>query len=112
MRRVLFGVSAAFAMFIMIIVSAPQLSAHDEFRIIGTLTRVTSSEMDVKQKDNQTVSIKLDKQTLITRDKKTVKASELKKGQSVVVDALGDDLTDVLALEVRIVPTLNPPAPK
>jgi hypothetical protein len=111
MRRMVFGLYGALAIF-MLVVNAPRLSAHDEFRIIGTLTAVTASEIQVKQEDSKTVAIKLDKETLITRDKKTVKASELKKGRSVVVNALGDDFSDLLALEVRIVPTINPPAKK
>jgi hypothetical protein len=32
----------------------------------------------------------------------------LKRGGCVVVDALGDDLTDLTALEVRIVPAIAP----
>lgn len=83
------------------------VSAHDEFRIIGTLTRVQSHQIDVKQKDNKTFYIKVDKNTLITRDKKEVPVSELKNGRSVVVQALGDDETDLLALEVRLVPDIK-----
>jgi hypothetical protein len=33
-----------------------------------------------------------------------VALSELKVGQSVVVDALGDNESDLLAIEIRIVP--------
>jgi hypothetical protein len=107
MQKYFFG-AAAIAMFILFVVSAPRVSAHDEFRIIGSLTRVTEREIDVKQKDSKTVTIKMNKETLVTRDKKKVAAAELKKGRSVVVDALGDDLSDVLALEVRIVPDIAP----
>jgi len=83
------------------------VSAHDEFRIIGTITRVQSHQIDVKQKDSKTFYIKVDKNTLITRDKKEVPMSELKNGRSVVVQALGDDETDLLALEVRLVPDIK-----
>jgi hypothetical protein len=83
------------------------VSAHDEFRIIGTITRVQSHQIDVKQKDNKTFYIKVDKNTLVTRDKKEVPMSELKNGRSVVVQALGDDETDLLALEVRLVPDIK-----
>jgi hypothetical protein len=83
------------------------VSAHDEFRIIGTITRVQSHQIDVKQKDNKTFYIKVDKNTLVTRDKKEVPTSELKNGRSVVVQALGDDETDLLALEVRLVPDIK-----
>jgi hypothetical protein len=105
MQKRFFG-PAALAMFVLTVVSAPRLSAHDEFRIIGELTRVQANQIDVKQKDSKTVTIKMNKETLVTRDKKKVAATELKKGRSVVVDALGDDLSDVLALEVRIVPDI------
>jgi hypothetical protein len=83
------------------------VSAHDEFRIIGTVTRVQSHQIDVKQKDSKTFYIKVDKNTLVTRDKKEVPVSELKTGRSVVVQALGDDETDLLALEVRLVPDIK-----
>lgn len=83
-------------------------SAHDEFRVIGTVTNVTATALTVKQtKDNQTISMKMDKQTIVTRDRKTVARAELKTGASVVVDALGDTVNDLLVLEVRLVP---PPA--
>lgn len=85
------------------------VSAHEEFRIIGTLTRVETAQISVRTKDSKTIAIKLDKETLVTRDKKKVPAAQLKSGQSVVVDALGDDYTDLLALEVRIVPAITRP---
>lgn len=49
----------------------------------------------------------MDKNTLVTHDKKEVPLSELKHGRSVVVQALGDDETDLLALEVRLVPDIK-----
>jgi hypothetical protein len=109
MQRPILGVCVAVMLFV---VGAPRASAHDEFRIIGTLTRVQEHQIDVKQKDSRTVSIAVNKETLITRDKKKVPASELKTGRSVVVDALGDDLTDLVALEVRIVPDITPSGSK
>jgi hypothetical protein len=105
MQRIIIGTFAALTLFI---AGTSIVSAHDEFRIIGTLTRVQEHQIDVKQKDSRTVSIAVNKETLITRDKKTVPATELKTGRSVVVDALGDDLADLLALEVRIVPAIVP----
>ena len=112
MQRRIFVIGGALAMFVILVFNAQRLSAHEEFRLIGTLTRVQEHQIDVKQKDSRTVSIAVNKETLVTRDKKKVPVTELKTGQSVVVDALGDDLTDLLALEVRIVPTINPPIRK
>jgi hypothetical protein len=99
--------TTTFAIPVMLIVGAAQLSAHDNFRIIGTLVKQESSKIDVKKKDGATVSITLDKQTEITRDKKKVAASELRAGQSLVVDAYGDTEDDSLAIEIRIVPPIR-----
>lgn len=87
------------------------LSAHDDYRVIGIVTKVQASKLDVKSKVGKSYSIKLNKETFINRDKKKLGASELKTGQSVVVDATGDSEDDLLALEVRIVPAIvRPPA--
>ena len=82
-------------------------SAHETFRIIGTLTKHQGAMIEVKSRDAKTTAIKLDKQTEITRDKKKVDPSELKPGLSVVVDAYGDTEDDLLALEIRIVPPIG-----
>lgn len=95
--------------FVMLILAggAVRLSAHDEFRIIGTLEKHQNSMIAVKKNTGKTVSIRLDKQTAITQDKKKVGATALKVGQSLVVDAYGDTEEDSLALEIRIVPPIR-----
>jgi hypothetical protein len=93
-----------------ILVSATLLSAHENYRIIGTVTKVTAEKLDVKQtKDGKTISMFLEKTSKVTRDKKKVAVSELKTGLHVVVDARGDSMDDLDVVEVRIVP---PPAKK
>jgi hypothetical protein len=92
---------------VMVSFSAAALWAHDNFRVIGTVTRVEASSLDVKNKDLKTTSIRIDKQTTVTRDKKKIPISELRVGQSVIVDAYGDSEADLLALEVRIVPPIQ-----
>jgi hypothetical protein len=87
-------------------VGASAVSAHEDFRVIGTLMKVQSSSIDVKNKKGKTTSIRLDKQTAISQDKKKVDVTELKVGRSVVVDAYGDSEQDLLALEIRIVPAI------
>src|SRR6266508_3670775 len=90
-----------------LVLGATQLFAHEHFRVIGTITKQQNSIIAVKNKDAKTTAIRLDKQTEITRDKKKVDVSELKVGRSVVVDAYGDSEDDLLALEIRIVPTIS-----
>jgi hypothetical protein len=87
-------------------VAAP-VRAHDDFRVIGTLLKHENSKIEVKKKEGKVVSIRLDKQTAISRDKKKVTPSELRVGQSLVVDAYGDTEDDSLAIEIRIVPPIR-----
>ena len=56
------------------------LWAHDEIRVIGTITKPEPSSLEVKTKDGQIVSIKLDNGTFISRDRKKADISELKVG--------------------------------
>jgi hypothetical protein len=90
------------------VMTAAYAFAHDNFRVIGTLTKHANSTIEVKTKEGRLTSMRLDKQTEISRDKKKVDAKELKPGLSVVVDAYGDSLedSDLLAVEIRIVPPI------
>lgn len=85
------------------------LFAHDEFRIIGTITKPGSTALKVKAKDGKTVSVALNAETFISRDRKKAQASELKAGSNVVIDALGDSYEDLVAVQVRIVPSITAP---
>jgi len=79
--------------------------AHDEYRIIGTVLKVSKDRLDVKQtKDGKTISMLIDQLTIVTRDGKKVNVSELKAGRYVVVDGIGDSISDLLVLEAKIVP--------
>ena len=87
------------------------LAAHENFRIVGTVTKVTAGEITVKQsKDGQLVEMDIDKQTKVTKDKKPMTISDVKAGGSVVVDAYGDSILDLLVLEIRLVPAIPKPA--
>jgi hypothetical protein len=86
--------------------------AHERFRIVGTITSRNAKGIEVQTQAGKKVSIALNKGTAVTRDKKPVPAAELKKGRSVVVDAVGDDLSDLVAEEVKLVAALPPPPKK
>ncbi len=82
------------------------LGAHEDYRIIGVITKVDAKTLDVKQtKDGKIISMDMDETTSVTRDKKKLSATELKAGQSVVVDARGDSLEELMVRQVRIVPS-------
>jgi len=98
-RRAILTVAVALCL------SAIGLRAHDDYRIIGTVTRVAASTLEVKQtKDARTIAMKMDSATIASRDKKKVPLTDVKVGQYVVVDAQGDSLDDLVVLEVRLVP--------
>ena len=91
----------------LIVLAATAASAHYKFRIVGTVTKITAEEIAVKQvKDGVVVEMDHDKKTKITRDKKTVGRDQIKVGDSVVIDALGDDIFDLTATEIRLVPAI------
>src|SRR5262245_36502341 len=100
--------------FIVLILCATRLSAHDEYRVIGTVTAFQDSQLQVKNREGKTFSMKVNTETYIHRDKEKEKvaASQLKTGLSVVVDALGDSEADLLAVEVRIMPAIALPPKK
>lgn len=80
-------------------------AAHEDFRIIGTIEKVTEKTLDVKQtKDGQVVSMRIGTKMVVTRDKKPVERTALKAGEHVVVNARGDSLKDLVAVDVRLVP--------
>jgi hypothetical protein len=97
-RLMVVGVLAA------LVLGTAAVFAHDDYRIIGTVEKVTSKTIDVKQtKDGKIISMRMDAETIVTRNKKKVDRAELKTGLNVVVDARGDSLKDLLVLEVRLV---------
>jgi hypothetical protein len=103
-RLIVMGVIAA------LLIGGITVSAHDKYRIVGTVAKVAGTVLDVKQtKDGKTITMDMTEKTVVTRDKKKVGRAELKPGLSVVVDALGDSLDELDAVEVRIVP---PPTKK
>jgi hypothetical protein len=84
--------------------------AHDDYRIIGTVEKLTATNIDVKQtKDGKVISMLLQKESIVTRDKKKVPMAQVKPGIHVVVDARGDSLMELEVVEIRLVP---PPAKK
>lgn len=80
------------------------LRAHDDIRVVGVVTKVTTASVSVKNKEGKNFSIKLNNKTKITRDKADVGVTGLKTGDSVVIDARGDSEADIVAEGIRIVP--------
>lgn len=98
------------ATLIVLSVGVTSVRAHRAFRLVGTVTSYKAPLLGVKTTQGGTVYVEMKKTTIILRDKVKVRVTELKPGLSVVVDALGDDDSDLTAKQVRIVPAIAPPA--
>ena len=103
MTRRLMMVMTAAALFL----GGSRVFAHEHFRVIGTVTKHQDSSISVKDSNSKTTAIRLDKQTKVTKDKQKVELAQLKVGASVVVDAYGDDESDLLAVDIVIVPPIG-----
>src|SRR5215213_9791804 len=102
MKRYLIAVIIA-----VLIAGVTPTSAHEKYRIIGTITRVSSFDLDVKQaKDGKVILMYMRPTITVTRDKAKGTMKDLKVGLSVVVDAMGDDLDDLEVVTIRIVPAV------
>ena len=79
-------------------------SAHEKFKIVGSVVGVKSDEVAVKAIDGATYEIDMLDSTVVTdRNHKKLARTELKPGLKVVVLALGHDIFDLEAFEVQLV---------
>ena len=94
-RLVLAAVSLA-------LIAAPT-TAHEKFKIVGTVLKIHTAQLDVKAVDGATYEIDTTDATVVTRQFKKVPKGELKAGARVIVHALGHDMFDLEAVEVQLV---------
>ena len=90
-----------------LVLQAPSAFAHDEFRYIGVITKISKTSLQMKAQGGKAVNVRLDGQTYFNKDKKKLEPAAVKAGDTVVVDALGDSEADLQALEVRVVPAIK-----
>ncbi|MDX2142480.1 MAG: hypothetical protein SFV19_03910 [Rhodospirillaceae bacterium] len=90
-----------------VLVVGVEALAHAQYRVIGTIIQRQGVKFEVKTRDGRIAYLHLDENTEITRDQAKVSDSELEVGRFVVINAYGDDYSDMLAMDVRLVP---PPA--
>jgi hypothetical protein len=83
---------------------ATALSAHEKFKIVGTVVNLKTDEVAVKAIDGATYEIDFPENTVVTdKNHKKLDRKELKVGLRVVVMALGHDMFDLEAFEVQLV---------
>ena len=89
------------------VLSSTMASAHEVFRIVGTIVKFEKWRLDVKTNDGEMFLIQLPEYTPIQRDKKRVTAKELKAGVGVIVEVVGDTPYDAdrYVTSVTVVPS-------
>ena len=80
------------------------LSAHEKFKIVGTVAGLKKDEIAVKAIDGATYEIDMHADTPVTdKQHKRIGHDELKVGANVVILALGHDMFDLEAYEIQLV---------
>lgn len=95
---------------VLVVSMAALLLAHEEFEVIGVVTKIAPGEIEVRMQNGKLVSLGVGAQTAVLNNEKMSELAQIKKGQNVVVTGFGDNIDDLGAIEVRIVKTL-PKAP-
>jgi hypothetical protein len=85
------------------LVAAVTVSAHEKFKIVGTVVNVKTDEVAIKAIDGATYEIDFPESTVVTdKNHKKLDRAALKPGLKVVVLALGHDMFDLEAFEVQL----------
>jgi len=86
-------------------------AAHEEFRVVGTVTKAARTGVEIRIADGRIIPVRFDVVTRVWRGEERVADTELRTGGRVDIRAIGDSLEeDLLALEVHIVGA-SAPAP-
>jgi hypothetical protein len=99
-------IAASLAVAVLALGAAPA-RAHDQYHIVGVITKREPMTIVVKPKGPIPSTVGLNEHTVVVRNDKQAKLSELKVGLTVVVDALGDTPEDLVAVFIRIVPPIK-----
>lgn len=77
-------------------------SAHEKFKIVGTIVKVQATQLDVKAMGGATYEIAMNEGTHVIQGLKRLPQSVLRPGLQVTVDALGHDTFDLEAVLVTL----------
>lgn len=81
---------------------AASVTAHEKFKIVGTVVKVQATQLDVKAVDGATYEIDMNESTQVMQGLKKLPQSVLRPGLRVTVDALGHDTFDLEAVLVTL----------
>jgi hypothetical protein len=102
---------AAMALFTLALASGSVLRAHDGHKhtIMGTVTMAAADHVMLKDTDGKDVTVHVTKNTKVTRDKKAMKAQDIKAGVRVVVMAV-EEKEQMNATEIQVGADARPSA--
>lgn len=86
------------------LLSAAPAAAHDEIEVVGQVSAVTAKTIQVRMKDGQLVTLDVDSNTRVVLAGKRLELKDVKVGQSVKALGFGDNLADLVAIDVVITP--------
>ena len=102
MTKALKGIGAV-AIVALLLMSGVAL-AHPDHKVMGTVTMVAADHVMIKDKAGKEHTIKLAKTTKVTKNKKAMKAADIKVGTRVVVTAVSDNDLTAKVIEVGAAP--------
>lgn len=86
----------------LVVLSAAGARAHEgKTHVMGTVTTVDAEHLVIKNRDGQSVSMHITKNTTFHKGDAPAAAGDLKAGDRVVVDVVGKD-ADLTATEIRV----------
>lgn len=94
------GLATAFALLLM----SGSALAHPDHKILGTVTMIASDHVMVKDREGKEHTVKLVKTTKVTRNKKTIKASDITNGTRVVITVVSDEDMTAKIIEAGAAP--------
>jgi hypothetical protein len=86
------------------IVAAAMLASAHIVEVTGTIVERTAELIDVKTASGEIVTVKIESNTTVMRNKRVVDAAELKVGVRVEAQTLDDPSADLVAYLVTILP--------
>lgn len=91
------------ALAILIVLLAGSATAHEKFKIVGTVAALKADEIAVKAIDGATYEMDFpDNAPVTNKSRKKVGRATLRVGDKVVVMALGHDMFDLEVFEVQL----------
>ena len=88
----------------LIVLAIGLASAHEKFKIVGSVVGLKKDEIAVKSIDGAIYEIDMNDATPITgKNHKKIDRAKLVVGEKVVVQALGHDMFDLEAFEIQLV---------